>query len=246
MRNRWFLYTLSLGFLSFACAQQPEDILEKAAKAQLGSSNPSEIFSVHIKGTMSMPQGIMGEFEIFQKEGGKFYQKTTIPSMSLEVVQGCDGTDCYNIDPMLGPRLLSGQELANTLLEADFQSEFNWKETFKSYQYAGEADVNGKPCYKLNLITKAGLEITNYYDKETSLLKQTDTVIETEVMGKVSGKMYYDHYEEFEGILMPTQMIMEMISNRIEMNKSTFEFNQKMDDAMFVIPASVRTAPASK
>lgn len=244
MNTKWIILIILAGICT-ANAQTVEEILEKSAQAQLKGNDPAEIYSVHIKGTLTMPQGVVGNMEIFQKEGGKYLNKTSIPSIGMEVIQGCDGVDCYSVEPMLGPRMLKGQELANTLLEGDFQKSFNWKDAFSSYVLVGEEDVDGRPCYKVDLITKTGLELTNYYEKSTFLLRRTDTVVENEMLGKVTGKLYYDQYEEFEGILMPTQMTMEMISNRIVMNKSLYEFNKPMEDSIFAIPSSARNSPGN-
>jgi len=226
----------------FILAQNPEEILEKAAKAQLGETRAEDIYSVHTKGVITLPGGIVGEFESFYKEGSKYYQKASVPAVGLEIIQACDGKDCYSQEPMLGPRLLTGQELSNTLLEADFQSEINWKETFTSYQFLGTADIEGVPCYKLNLVTRTGLEVTNYYNIETALLKRTDTVVVHQDLGTISGKIYYDHYQEFEGIKMPTLIVFEMISGRMEMRRDMYEFNQKVDDSLFVIPTELKAS----
>jgi len=238
MKTRILSYILIVG----SCAlfgQTAEEILDNSAKAQLNGNNIEEYFSLQTKGSMQMPGGMEATFEIFQKEGGKFYMKTSIPSVGMEVEQGCNGKDCYSVDPMIGPRLLEGEELANSLLEADFQSEFKWRDTFATYKLIGEETVEGRPCYKMDLVTKAGLELTSYYEKETFLIRRIDTVVENEMMGKVTGKIYFDHYQEFQGILLPTQKVMEMISNRIEMKMTDYQFNVKMDESIFKIPETL-------
>ncbi len=234
----FFCLTLS----PFLFSQTAEEILDQAAKAQLNGSAVDELYSLQHKMTLTMPGGVEAKMVSTFKEGAKCQMKITIPSLNMTIEQGCDGKDCYMSEPMLGPRLLEGEELGAMLIQADFKSDFNWREAYTSFSFEGEEEVNGRPCYKVKLVTAGGVDLVNFYDKETYLLRRTDAIMVDKVMGKISSKTLFDSYQVFDGLKMPTHIIQEALSNRIEQHIETYKFNVPVDDSVFTIPASLKKA----
>src|SRR5215210_171185 len=75
--------------------------------------------AVITKGAMSMPAaGMNATFEMTQVTPNQMSMVTTIPGMG-EVLVGFDGTTAWAVDPMQGPRILSGAELNQAKDDAD-------------------------------------------------------------------------------------------------------------------------------
>ncbi|MCB1050940.1 MAG: outer membrane lipoprotein-sorting protein [Acidobacteria bacterium] len=247
-----YLFPILVGFL-FNCSatQTPkpvapsaqksgpnvEDILDRAAAARLEGINQEDLKTVAMKGVIQMPQGMTAQFQALAKDGSKYNLSTEVAGMKVELIS--DGKDVYENNPMIGPRLLQGEELAYNLNEANFKRDINWRQNYTSYQLLGEESINGRSAYKILLTTKEGFEVTNFYDKENYQVLRADMVVKGE-MGTIPTIMYFSNYENVNGLVMPKTTTTEVMSHKMVMQVQEVTVNGEIPDESFSIPAEMK------
>jgi len=233
--KRHAICTALLLFGASLWAGSAEEILDKAAKAVLGDKKAEDLQSMIVVGKMTMPQGMSGQFIMKQKAGGKVVNTVEIPDAGLKIEQGCDGTDCYEINPMLGPRMLEGGEKMKMLDDANFSKNFDWRSYYTAYELMGEETINERNTYKLKLTNQQGLEVFNYYDTESYILVRTDMTLESP-LGTFETKTTLTNYASHDGFLLPSKMIAEMMSHQVVMTIDDYQINPEIEDSVFAIP----------
>src|SRR4051812_17511529 len=117
-RNSMLRWTTSLSFVAVAHIAGAQATTLPAASAlvtkyaaAVGGPAYLAAKSIMTKGTMSMPAaGLSATFQMTQLAPNQMQMVTTIPGMG-EVQVGFDGTNGWALDPMQGPRVLTGAEL---------------------------------------------------------------------------------------------------------------------------------------
>ena len=100
-------------------------------------------------------------------------------------------------------QLLQGEEKQQALDEADYYASLAPREQFKSAETVGIEETDGEKAYKVKLVDKRGDESTAYYSVESGLRLRVETEDSTQVVKK---------YEEYEGVKMPVQMLITVMS----------------------------------
>ena len=237
-----FNMILFLTLPAFCFAQTAEEILNKAADALGGQAAVEGIESMMVMGKIKIPTGQTGEMTVYLKDGGKILVKTKIsaPGIDMEVIQGCDGSDCYSTDPMTGARLLEGQEKENMLMQNDFMSEIEWKKLYAKTEYKGEGEVDGKKAHMVYLETKAGMKMTNYYDAESYLVLQSSGESESP-MGVMKFDLKNLEFKDIhKGFKIPVKTTVTTMNMTMEMWIEEAEVNIKIPDSKFALPAGLK------
>lgn len=237
--NKFVLILFCLGGLGFS--QDAEAIMEKASKALGSEAAFDKISSSMMQGRMSLPQGMEAKMTTYEKEGGKMLveMKAEGNGMSFESRQGCDGTDCFAQDNMMGLRLLEGQEKEAMMLQNGIKSHLNWRDLYEKLEYQGTEDVNGRKTHKIHAVSKDGMSMVNYYDAETYLLLRSN-VKQQSVMGLVDMALYFHDYKTVEGIKYASRMVTEVMGQNITVNIDSLTLNIPIPDSKFAIPAGLK------
>ncbi len=169
--------------------------------------------SVLTKGGMSMPSaGINGTVEMTQAGVNQMQMVTTIPGMG-EVQAGYDGTIAWAADPMQGPRLLTGQEMAQVRDEADRRAAVRDAQLFSSMTTVADTTMNGERCYEVKLQWKSGRETFDCYSAATGYLVASRS-IQTTSMGAIPVVSLYNDYKKFGDVTVATKTTMEMMGQQ--------------------------------
>lgn len=240
MNRRCIAVILALCLGCLGCAiKTPEQVLDRSAKALMGSNSPDNLNAIIMTGNVDLPQGMKGQFEILAKEGGKIYNRVTLEGLNMEVVQACDGTDCYELNPMLGPRLLEGGEKAQLLSTANFKRDMDWKHYYKSFELVGTEMVDGHETYKLKLTSIDGLDMVNYYDAKTFLVVRSDTTVDGQ-MGRIEAKSFIHDYRDVEGFMLPQEIVTKALSHEMVMRIAEYQINPDIPDSKFLLPEDLK------
>jgi len=227
---------------SFAFAQDAGTIMDKASAA-LGSKEAfDKIQTSLMQGRMVLPQGIEAKMMVFEKDGGKILiqMNAEAPGMSIEMRQGCDGTDCYSQDSFTGQRILEGQERESMLMQNGLKSHMNWRELYKSTELAGVEEVNGSKAYKINAVTQDGMTLANYYDTESYLLLRTD-MKQQSVMGVVDMSIYfYDYKTNKDGIKYASRAESQAMGQNMNIYIDELSTNIPIPDEKFDLPTGLK------
>ncbi len=106
-------------------------------------------------------------------------------------------------------------------LKADDKEEIDEKAAFFSdayllqqkgntYTVGSIEKVDGKDAYALQVKTAAGRDFTNYYDVSTGLKVKTSAAKDAGPMGKITVQAYFKDYKTYNGIQIPTHVIIDL------------------------------------
>lgn len=194
--------------------------------------------SVTVKGSITIPaNGMTGTIEVNAARPNKSLVKTTLAGIG-DVSEGFDGTTAWSVNPMTGPMLATGDELAQKAFDADFDRALGIAHKYESMKTAAKTTFEGRPVYRLELTRKGGGTDIEFYDVETGL-KAGGIIERTNPMGTISATSALSEYKKFGDTLQPTVLKQTVTGVQIITTFTAFEFNQ-VDPAVFDPPAAIK------
>jgi hypothetical protein len=180
-------------------------IIDRHIKAIGGRAAILAHKSTHAAGTFSMPAtGISGALDVYGAAPDKSLVKINLGGVG-DLVEGFDGTHGWMLQPMTGPMLKEGKELSEKKFDADFYSDLKEPDKFASMKTLEKTTFEGRPCYKVSLVRKDGVEDIEYYDVETGLKAGASGTRESP-MGAITATQMLSDYKKFGDLLVPTTM----------------------------------------
>lgn len=216
-----------------------ETILDRYIEVTGGKAAYEKRTSEISTGTFEMSaQGIKGSLTIYSAPPDKSYREIVLEGIG-KVESGTVGGIAWEKNPMLGPRLLSGDEKVQTLREAAFNGAVDWRSLYQKAETAGVETIDGEECYKVVLTPAQGKPLTVYYQKKSGLeVKQT--VIASSQMGEVPAEAMISGYKDFDGILTPTKVVTKLAGQEFTITTDTVKTNQDIPADKFDPPAEIK------
>ena len=213
-------------------------LIDRHVKAIGGRAAILAHTSSHATGTFSMPaQNITGAVDVYGAKPGKSLMKINLGGIG-DLVEGFDGTNGWTLEPMSGPRLKEGQELAETKFEADFYSDLHEDGRYASMKTVEKTTFDGKPCYKISLVKKEGGEDIEYFDVANGLKVGASTTRQTP-MGPVAGTSTFSDYKKFGDLMVPTTMKQTQMGVDVVLKITAVEWDN-VPDSTFDPPAQIK------
>jgi zinc protease len=242
MNNIVCTTAITLGVVFAASAadlKTGEAVLDNYVEATGGAAAYAKIHNMVMKGSMGMPaMGLKGAVTINSAEPNKVNLSTEIVGVG-KIVEGSDGSNAWTFSAMQGPQLKKGDELADSLREAFFHKENEWRTIYKSAELSGEEDVDGKPAYKVVLTPKSGVPETQYYDKASGLMVRHQGIRKT-AFGEIPVDVAISGYSKECGVTLPHTMVQSVAGQKIELKIDTVECNSAIAPATFQPPPEVK------
>jgi len=217
-RTNSLRFTLALTMLTAAGAgaQQTAASLPAASvlvakyATAIGAPAMMKAAQVTTKGGMTMSAaGITATFELVQLAPNLMQMVTMIPGVGAIQV-GFDGTTAWSVDPMQGPRILTGKEADEIREQADPRATARSAELFTSMQTVADTTMNGERCYLVKFNWKSGRETFDCYSATSGLMVGSKSVQPTQ-MGQIPVSTTYSDYKKFGDFLMPTKTVNSMM-----------------------------------
>ena len=194
--------------------------------------------STFARGTVSMPSaGVNGTFELYGAAPNKSLMKSAIPGVG-EVSEGFDGTHGWSVSPMTGPMLLEGKQLEERRFDSDFYGELKSDDRYASMATLEQTQFDGRPCYKLRLVTKTGAEEIEFYDVATGLKAGSIDAHETP-MGTLTVTSVETDYRKFGNLLQATTVRTETGGMQQVIAISAIEYDSVLP-TVFELPTGIR------
>lgn len=205
--------------------------------------------SMHVLGKFSMAgMGLEGPAEIWSA-------RPNLRTVSIQMgafgqtVTGYDGKHAWMVQPMMGARLLSGTELLQASLEADYDAALKRGDKFLSMETVAKETFEGKECFKVKLVAKPspGMDAAGslqartsfeYYEVASGLLAGTSGYIDSE-MGSGPFTTVSSDYKDFGGQLLATRTRVRQSGIEIELSFTSVEYDTATAET-FAPPAEVR------
>lgn len=228
-QNLRFIFALTALTVAGAGAQQPAAsslpaasmLVAKYAHA-IGAPAMIRAPQVTTRGGLTMSAaGITATFELVQLAPNRMQMVTTIPSVGA-IQMGFDGTTAWSVDPMQGPRVLTGKEAEQLREQGDPRATARSPELFASVQTVADTTMNGERCYLVKLTWKSGRETFDCYSAASGLMVGSKSTQQT-AMGAIPVTTLFSDYKKFGGFLVPTKTVNAMMGQEQVMTVTTVE-----------------------
>lgn len=189
-------------------------------------------------GRFELPaMGVSGTLEVYQGHPGRNAVLVSIPGIG-EIRSGFDGTVGWSLDPLQGPRIMEGRELAQTREEARFESTLRDPSLVASMETIERTEMNGEECWRVRLTWQSGRETFDYYSVASGLLVASSSTQESP-MGSIQVTSLLSDYQEFDGFRFPTRMRQQMMGQEQVLIIDQVEF-PPLDETVFDLPSEIR------
>ena len=203
-------------------AATAEDILNQSVTAQGGAAAIAAIKDITLGGHANI-NGQQIEVE----------EKYLFPSNYLQIMKAGDKVmrktmvkDTAFLMTFQGSNLLVDEGVKESLKEkaAYFTELYLLKNKAYTYTFKGTETADGSDAYVLEIKTPQGRTITNYYDVKSGLKIKSAAEQQTP-QGKYVVTNLYKDYQLFNGVQLPTTLVISLGSFDIEMKYNTVKIN---------------------
>lgn len=216
-----------------------QDLIDRYVEAIGGRAAASASVATRATGTFEMPaMGVSGDLETVNAADGAMAMKVTIPGMG-DMLSGFTGEVGWSMDPMQGPRLLDGGELAAMREQSDPRYQVRDPSLFESFETVGENAYDGEACWEVHYTWTSGRETTECYSKDSGLVLAVTATQETP-MGEVPVVSRLLNYQRFGDLLYPTVIQQEAMGQQQVMTLVNIETGD-VDLSLLEPPAAIMT-----
>lgn len=219
-------------------------LIAKAAAATNASSVMAKHQSVRTKGRFEMPaQGVSGDLEISQARPNRTIMRINISGIGV-IENGFDGTTAWQLNPMQGPRIMTGKELDAVREEASFGTSSRMGPNVASAETVERTQMNGEACYKVKVVWKSGRETMDCYSVASGLLIATVGKQESP-MGTVEITNLVSDYKDFGGQKIATRLTQQAMGQEQVLVLTSVDYDAA-PDSTFRMPAAIKALVEKK
>jgi hypothetical protein len=155
-----------------------------------------------------------------------------------DIRSGYNGEVGWSLNPMEGPRLLQGAEIAQAKDDAEFESFLRPESLIKAFTTVERTKIAGRDCYKVKVEWKSGRESFDCYSPETGLIVASIEKQESS-SGTMDATTLMDDYKTFNGVMMPTKLTVQVAGMEQVITLKDVKFDG-VTDATFELPAEIK------
>lgn len=212
------------------------EIIDRFVEATGGTLAFRSVTSMRARGTFTITgQQLAGELDMMAARPNKLLTRVTITGIG-PIEEGFDGKVGWSIDPLRGPSLVTGRSLEERADEAWFDAPLHADDHVKSMTVVGREELNGRPVYRLKLVTSRGAEQTEFFDVETGFQAGIEASRDTP-MGIVPTQTFFRDYQRFGLLTFPSQVVQRVLGQEQVFRFTTYEFNAVPANAFELPPA---------
>jgi len=208
-----------------------EDVIDNYITAIGGAEKIREINSETLTGMLNV-QGMEIGFTTFRNDTMSFINAEGMAHGTNMILLKSLTTNTFGWEyQMNGLRDYEGDELLKKqreLITGNISFVLNYKSKGYEFELKGTDTLNGKLCYKVELLKDGNVVRTSYYDHETFLLKEYFTSNDT--------RIEFDEYREVSGVYRPFKYIQKSPMELTIVFKE-YIFNKMIDPDLLSKPA---------
>jgi hypothetical protein len=141
---------------------------------------------------------------IYHQAPDALYTTLEVPGVGVIASGYRDGV-AWELNPIMGPRLLSDDETAQEAQRADFYATLHYARHYPPRRLVGPTELDGVAVWEVSARTALGDAETLYFDIDTGLLRGSRVIRRTE-SGAMASSTTFQQHGEFGGILLPVVM----------------------------------------
>jgi len=216
---------------------QAREIVDRYVDAVGGEAALRRRTSWKAQGRFSVPaSGLAGELEAYQAPG-RMFARINIPGIG-ELLRGYDGTVGWSMNPLEGPRILDGPELAQTREELSRGATLRDSTVVSSLQTLEKTTMNGEECWKVKVVWKSGRESIDCYSVSSALLIATEGKTTTP-MGEFQYTTDIHDYKQFGDVRIATRVVQRALGQEQVVTTESVRFGP-VDAALFALPEPIK------
>lgn len=221
-----------------AAATAPPDARTLVARHLDAVGRAAGITSTRAIGTLAMPaQGITGTVEVLSARPDRSLLRAEIPGIG-QLESGFDGTHAWTIDPIMGPALLDGRQLAQTRFDARFDGPFADLAQFSTLETVGRETFDGRDTWRIRVVVDGIGEAAHFFDVETGLHAGSIMTRET-AMGPLEVTSMLRDYRRAGPVLEPHEVVQRMMGVEQIVRFTEIRHDDLPADA-FAMPPAIR------
>ena len=223
-----------------AAAKSPaaREVVDRYIKEIGGKETILKHNSMKLKGKWEMAaMNQAGDFELLRTKPNRQVMRLKLGDQG-QIVNGYDGKIGWTVNPFSGAMLLEGKQLDQTAEEAEFYNILHPEKDYKSMESIGTAQMDGKDCIEIKLVTKSGREIHEFYDRTSGLLAATRSNQESE-QGSNPVTIVFSGYKKIGDLLQATRLQAQAPQFEMVLTVSSVDYDA-VADSEFVMPDEVK------
>jgi len=217
-----------------------ETILDRYVEVTGGKAAYAKRKSEVSMGTIEFAaQGLKGTVTRYSADPDKSYAIIDLEGIG-KMEQGSVNGVFWDKNPMMGARVKSGEEKAQSMREGMFNAALNWRKMYSKAETIGVETLDGEECYKVSLTPNEGKPETAYFQKKSGLqVKHAMTAVSP--MGEIQIEMTMADYKAFDGIQVPTKMVQKAAGQEFVITIQTVKVNEPLPADRFEPPAEIKS-----
>jgi hypothetical protein len=211
------------------------EILQRSLTARGGEKAAAQIHSLHAKGTLDLNAASIPAlpFDYFAMRPDRFHAiaQLVIPNgQNLgSYTSGFDDGTGWNSSPTGPVKILKGEPYDMRKDEAEFFGWYVPPADFGTAECLGQAQIDGKLCYDLKVVSSSShREYFEYYDA-TNFLFTAVFAHKSAEEGSGWARTIYGDYQSFDGFLMPMRFDIKDDTGHHSVQLSSVEINTVKD-----------------
>ena len=183
------------------------------------------IQSNHMVMRLEIPaMGMNARAEMWWVAPNQMLMETQLDGLGT-ITQGYDGERGWMDDPTLGPRLLEGEELAQTRFQSEPYGDLDFNARYSVLETVQQTEQGGEPTWEVLAVPRAwSTEIRYFFSTESGLLVASEQEVASP-MGKIRATTRFSDYREAGGMLSPYRMEQKVMGMSQVMTVELVEYN---------------------
>lgn len=215
-----------------------KDIIARHVAAIGGEAAWKAVTSMRATGTFTLPaQAMSGSLELMTARPARMRLAITIDGIG-KIESGYDGKVGWTIDPISGPAVLAGRELAEMADDASFDAVLYSPSFIKEFTPVGREPFARTPAIKVKVVLQSGTEQFEFFDVENGLLLGFEGTRATP-MGNVPTTEILGGYQTFGKVKLPTTITQRALGFETAIAISSVEFDS-VPAAAFDLPPVIK------
>lgn len=157
-------------------------------------------------GRVSTPSSEMA-LTVYHAAPATLYTSLEVPGVGT-ITSGYSDGIAWEFNPIMGPRLLGGDQAIMEARRADFYATMHYDVHYPERAVVGREVFDGAAVWEVAARTVLGEKEVLFFDMHSGLLRGTRTVRRTEG-GAMSSTTTFEEYREIGGIMLPVVLSQE-------------------------------------
>jgi hypothetical protein len=220
-----------------------DSVLNHYVEATGGAAAHAKITSEIETGKVEFPAlGLKGDTVHYSSGPDNYYTTADLPGIG-KIEGGVSHGIVWENSVLQGPRIKSGQEREQGLMEAALIGAHDWRKLGFKGTVAGVEAIDGEDCYKVVLTRPESKPMTVFFQKKSGLAVKT-VLVAASPMGDIPMEAVMSDYKDFNGLMYPAKTLQSVVGQTILYTIDRIQFNEEIPASRFDLPEEIKTLAA--